>query len=309
MEQGREDHRLVPAAYLGVILIWTTTPLAIKWSAEGSHFLLGVTGRMAIGAVVCWALMAWRRSPLPRDSRALRAYLVCGLGIYGGMTFAYWGVQFIPSGWLSVIFGLTPIFTGLMARAWLGESLSSARLVGMALGLGGLALIYARGTAFGPGAGLGIAAIVAASLCQSSSAVWLKRLGAEVPVLTLTTLGVTLTALLEGLTWAVSGLGWPAQVTPRAAWSILYLGVGGSVVGFLLYFYVLKRVEATKVALITLVTPVAALLIGRLFNDEAISMQVAWGTAAILAGLLVFQFGSRLPWLLRPSPPESGKSN
>jgi drug/metabolite transporter (DMT)-like permease len=120
---------------------------------------------------------------------------------------------------------------------------------------------------------------------------------------------VTLTALLEGLTWAVSGLGWPAQVTPRAAWSILYLGVGGSVVGFLLYFYVLKRVEATKVALITLVTPVAALLIGRLFNDEPISMQVAWGTAAILAGLLVFQFCSRLPWLLRPSPPESGKSN
>ncbi|HLF97561.1 MAG TPA: EamA family transporter, partial [Methylococcaceae bacterium] len=40
----------VPLAYIGVILLWATTPLAIKWSGEGPGFLFGVTGRMAIGA-------------------------------------------------------------------------------------------------------------------------------------------------------------------------------------------------------------------------------------------------------------------
>ncbi len=43
----------VPLAYLGVIIIWSTTPLAIKWSNETGSFLFGVTGRMALGALLC----------------------------------------------------------------------------------------------------------------------------------------------------------------------------------------------------------------------------------------------------------------
>ncbi len=51
---------------------------------------------------------------------------------------------------------------------------------------------------------------------------------------------------------------------------MIYLGIGGSVIGFLLCFFVLKHVEATRVALITLVTPVSALLLGRYLNNEAL---------------------------------------
>jgi drug/metabolite transporter (DMT)-like permease len=293
---GRENagDLSVPAAYIGVILIWTTTPLAIKWSTEGSHFLFGVTGRMAIGALVCFALLAWRRGRLPIDAGALRAYLVCGLGIYGGMTFSFWGSQFIPSGWISVIFGLTPMFTGLMARLWIGEPLPPARLAGMSFGLLGLLVIYGGGAEFGEMAGAGIGAVVLASLCQSASAVWVKKLSVNVPILAMTAVGVTIAALLDGATWLVSGIGWPAEVTARAGLSILYLGIGGSVIGFLLYFYILKHVEATRVALITLVTPVLALLLGHFLNAEPLSRQVYAGTALILCGLLVFQLGGRV---------------
>lgn len=47
----------VPAAYLGVVLIWGTTPLAIKWSGEGVGYLFGVTGRMVIGVVLALVLV------------------------------------------------------------------------------------------------------------------------------------------------------------------------------------------------------------------------------------------------------------
>ena len=80
-----------------------------------------------------------------------------------------------------------------------------------------------------------------------------------------------------------------SQISPRAAWSILYLGVVGSVFGFALYFYVLRYLEATRVSLITLVTPVSALLLGHLLNQEPLGPRIWLGTAAILLGLLCCQ--------------------
>lgn len=79
--------------------------------------------------------MHWRRG-------ALLTYLAGGLGIWGAMTSVYWGAQHIPSGMVSVIFGLSPVVTALMAAIWLGERAQTPfRLLGMALGLIGLALI------------------------------------------------------------------------------------------------------------------------------------------------------------------------
>ena len=60
----------VPAAFLGVVLIWATTPLAIKWSSEGSGFLFGVASRMVLGVLVCLVLVALlsRRMRWHRDA-------------------------------------------------------------------------------------------------------------------------------------------------------------------------------------------------------------------------------------------------
>ena len=83
------------------------------------------------------------------------------------------------------------------------------------------------------------------------------------------------------------------SVPQRAAWSIVYLGLIGSVLGFALYYYVLKHVEATRVALIALVTPVIALLLGNYLNGEAIQAEAWIGTVAILSGLLLYEYGQK----------------
>jgi drug/metabolite transporter (DMT)-like permease len=69
---------------------------------------------------------------------------------------------------------------------------------------------------------------------------------------------------LFGLVWWFTDGQLPAMVPPRSGAAIVYLGVFGSVIGFALYYYVIKHLEASKVALITLVTPVIALLLGNL---------------------------------------------
>jgi drug/metabolite transporter (DMT)-like permease len=66
------------------------------------------------------------------------------------------------------------------------------------------------------------------------------------------------------------------------------------VIGFNLYFYVLKRVPASLVGVITLITPVLALLLGQGLNGEVIGTHVWLGTVAILLGLALFMWGGRL---------------
>ncbi len=300
----------VPASYIGVIIIWTTTPLAIKWSGEGSHFLFAVTARMFIAAVLSLVMLRATRTPLPWHKKARENYLVIGLGIYGAMTLVYWGAQFIPSGLISVIFGLGPITTGLLAALLLGErNLTPAKLLGMVLGLIGLAIVFGNGTTLDHQAGLGIAAILTAMLIHCTSAVWVKRIAADVTALASTAGGVTVATFLLQTTWIALDTRLPDQVTARALWSIVYLGLAGSVLGFSLYYYLLKHAEATKVALITLVTPVSALLLGSWLNGETITFGIVLGTTVILIGLMLFQFGEGcLRWLkhsaLKPSRSE-----
>ncbi|MDY6979273.1 MAG: EamA family transporter, partial [Pseudomonadota bacterium] len=73
----------VPTAYIGVVLIWSTTPLAIKWSGEGAGFLFGVAARMWLGALVCVVLLTLLSRGLPREPAALKSYLAGGIGVFG----------------------------------------------------------------------------------------------------------------------------------------------------------------------------------------------------------------------------------
>lgn len=297
----------VPLAYLTVVLIWSTTPLAIQWSALGAGFAFAVMARMLIGVCLALLLIAVWRVGLPLHRRARQSYLVGGLGTFGAMLCTYWGAQYVHSGLVSVLFGLTPLVTSLFAALWLEEkALRPAKLFGMGLGLAGLALIFASGHELaGPQAVMGIAALLLAVVLYSASMVGLKRIGDQSPPLA-TTAGTLLVAVpLFVLAWWLADGRLPEELPPRTGAAIAYLGVFGSVLGFSLYYYVIKHTEAGKVALITLVTPVMALLLGHLANGEAVETRVWLGSGLISLGLGVHQWPMLAGLLLRREAAEN----
>jgi drug/metabolite transporter (DMT)-like permease len=292
----------VPAAYLGIVLIWGTTPLAIKWSGEGVGYLFGVTGRMVIGVILALLVLRLIGQPLVWHKRARHTYLAAGLGIFIAMTAVYWASQFIPSGWVSVVFGLSPIFTGLMARIWLQEpGLDLQRFLAVLVALAGLGTIFSVGVDLGVGFVLGLCGVLISVITHCASAVWVKRIDAQLHGLVVTAGGLMVAVPLFLLSWFLQGQSWPVVIEQRALTSILYLGIVGSVLGFALYFYVLRHVETTKVALITLITPVIALLMGNWLNAEQVDVKVWFGTALIMLGLLGFELGGRIRTQLRSS--------
>lgn len=284
----------VPAAYIGVILIWSTTPLAIQWSGDEVGYLFGITSRMLLGVVAGLLVALLLSIRLPWHAAARRTYVAAGLGLFFAMTAVYWSSQFIPSGWMSVLFGLAPIVTGLMASLWLSEQgLTLSRLAGMLLGIAGLAIMLLGSTSLGPNAAYGIFGMLFSVVAYSASGVAVKRINADVPALATTIGGLVVCVPLLLLVYVGTGEPLPARVPTRALLAIVYLGVIGSVLGFALYYYVLRHVDTTRVALITVITPVLALMLGHLLNGEPLQTEALVGTAAILGGLLQFEYGQQ----------------
>ena len=292
----------IPAAFAGVVLIWSTTPLAIKWSSEGTGFLFGVSSRMTLGALLCILLLLALRQRFPLHKRAQKTYLAAGLGLYAAMLAVYWGAQYIPSGLVSVIFGLTPLVTGLLARQWLNnERFGIEQFLGSFAGIFGLAVIFDGSLRHEAIAIQGILGVLLSVFLHSLSAILVKRSGHDIPALALTTGGLSCAAPLYLLTWVfMDHATLPTEIPLKAALSIIYLSVFGSVIGFVLYFYILKRVHAGRVALVTLITPVIALFIGRTINAEPLTGQTLIGAAMILSGLGIYQW-REVRAALRPS--------
>jgi drug/metabolite transporter (DMT)-like permease len=284
----------IAIAYLCVVLLWATTPLAIKWSGEGPGFLFGVTGRMLIGVVCIGLVLLALKQPLPWHRQARVTYLAVALQVYGSMIAVYWAAQFIPSGWISVLFGLTPLITALLARFWLGQRTPSfSKLLSYLLGVGGLGLMFGSALTMGRNAALGIAAVILGSFLHSFSALWIKRTGAGLPALSQVAGGLLIALPAYLLTWGIFDGGWPERFTPTSVVSIVYLGMIATTAGFVLYYYLLTQLPAARVALITLISPVLALLLGHAANREPITADVLAGALAILAALVLHEFGDQ----------------
>ncbi|MDD2801636.1 MAG: DMT family transporter [Methylobacter sp.] len=284
----------VVLAYIFIVLLWSTTPLAIKWSAEGPGFLFGVTARMTIGAACTLMVLGLSQQRLIWHSKALQTYCAVALQIYGSMLVVYWAAQFIPSGWISVIFGLTPLMTALLVALWLAErSLTKGKVLSYILGIVGLIVMFGSALQLGHEAAMGICGVLVATFLQSFSAVWVKRIDAKLPALTQVTGGLLLSLPLYLLTWISFDGHWPTDL-PITSWaSIVYLGVIATTIGFALYYYLLIYLSATRVALITLISPVMALALGHFVNHEPLTVKVLIGSALILLALVSHEFFDR----------------
>lgn len=285
----------VALSYICIIILWATTPLAIKWSGDGPGFIFGAGSRMFIGALVMIILLIFRRKRLPSNKKAKQTYLAVAVQIYGAMLSVYWGAQFLPSGWISVIFGLSPFLTALFSTIWLKErSLSFCKLCAYFLGLYGLAIIFSSALQLNQQAAYGIIGVLTAVTLQTASAVWVKVIDAKLPAITQVTGGLLFALPAYIITWVViDNAQWPEQLTLINMASILYLGIIATTIGFALYYYLLIHLSATKVALIPLISPVLALYIGYTMNNEPLSLHIITGTAYILTALLIHEFADK----------------
>lgn len=285
----------VALAYACVVLIWATTPLGINWSNSTLSFAAAVALRMCLALAICWLALAVMRERLVQQRSDWKAFFAGAIGLYPNMLLVYWSAQFIPSGLMAVILGLYPFTAGLFTYFILKEWVfTPPRIVALVLAVTGLGVIHYEHLALGSDAIYGIMGMLGSTFLFGLSSVWLKASGAAVEPLRQSTGTLLLSTPFFILSWVVTGANIPAVIDVKSIVGVSYLAVAGSAIGGTLFFYVLKKCSMSSVSLITLMTPMMALTIGMLFNNETVTQLEFIGCIIILFSLAIYQGALRV---------------
>ena len=166
-----------------------------------------------------------------------------------------------------------------------------ASIAALCFSLLGLAVMFLESYHLGKTVLYGISAVTLATICYSVSLVAVKYIDAGISAASTMTGALLICAPLFLGIWYFTGGSYPTVIPFKAAASIIYLGVVASVIGFMLFYYLLQRLHPTRLSSITLITPCCALILGNVLNSEPITARIITGTIMVLIGLFMFEFG------------------
>jgi drug/metabolite transporter (DMT)-like permease len=289
--------------YLLLVIIWSSTWVAIKIGLEDCPPLLGAGIRFAAAGFVLLAFAAARGRSLRTDAWLAGILALMPFALAYGLV--YWGEQHIPSGLAAVLFGVLPLYTAFLGSVLLPDQPLRARLVvGILVAIGGLALAFAESADSGdPEMALaGAAALAIAPLGASVGNISLKLRAGELDAVSLNGWGMLGGGVLLLAASAVGESWGDAAWTAESVGSIAYLALVGSAVPFVALTVLLRHISAQATSFLAMLLPFGALIFGAAIYSEAITLRAVAGAALVAIGLLIAQAMPRRRGVLAEQP-------
>jgi drug/metabolite transporter (DMT)-like permease len=269
--------------------IWGSTWLFIKLGLADLPPLTFAGIRFVIACTILFFLIRIRHIRLP-EARVDWIFLaltgVLSFSLNYGLLF--WGEQYISSGLAALLQATIPAFGLIIAHFYLpGERITWVKIGGVILGICGVGMVFSNQLAVaGAKALAGCVALVLSSIFVAYSNVLVKARGKNLNPAILAA-GQMFFGLIPLLIIGIPLEGNPFRFhwTPMALVSLFYLAVVGSVIAFLLYYWLVHNMDVTKSMLIALVTPVVAVVLGMIVLNEELSWRTLLGGAMIMSGI------------------------
>ena len=278
------------AALIALGILWGSSFLWIKIALEEMGPFLLVAFRLLFGGLGLLTVLALLRPSLPRDWRPWGVLGLLGL-TNTALPFVLitWGEQFIDSGLTSVLNGTVPLFALIIAHFALeDERITLNRAIGLLLGFIGVVVLVAPGLSNGiQGSLLGQLAVLAAAVLYAASSVIAKKGLKNVPPMVQ---AATTVAVADVLAWgAAIGVERPIMLPdlPLTWVALVWLGLLGSCVAYLLYFYLIPEIGATRSTMVTYIIPVVGVALGVIFLNEQLSWTLVLGTLLVVSGIWI----------------------
>jgi drug/metabolite transporter (DMT)-like permease len=273
------------------VIIWSSGFVVAKYAFKSSDVLFFLSIRLFIAAGILAIITKLMKQSLRLSKSELLASLAIGVCLHAIYLGGVWQAiaEGSPSGIASVITSLQPVLVSLIAVRLLNESLSRRQVIGLFLGLAGVALVLAP--AFSRAGEMTVLALLLllTALSGSTSATLLqKKLGKSIPLLAGTTYQFLIAAVVLGLYSVATGrtsFEWNLESSLAMVWAVIVT----SIIAILLLLWMLTRGSAARVSsLLYLVPPTTAVQAFILFGEK-LNLQAIIGIAMTALGVALVQ--------------------
>jgi drug/metabolite transporter (DMT)-like permease len=284
--------RLTLIAFATFILFGGAAPIAVRFIYdEMAPFWSGVV-RFGVAALIFWALLLIRRVPLPRGQALLGAVLFGVLSFGLSFLLIYYGLIKTPTSLFQITAAIVPILTIFFAAAHRLEPLRKRGVAGGIIAALGIAIAVSGSLFSGVEVSLPhILAIVASSACFAEAGIVIKLFPPSHPFAT-NAVAMTVGALIMLVASLITGEMWSLPSSTSTWLALIFLILGATVVGFLLYLFALERWTASGVSYSFVLYPIVTVVLAAILIDETITLLFLGGAAVVLTGVTV---GALLP--------------
>lgn len=282
-------------AWIILCILWGTTWIFIKIGLDDLPPLTFASVRFILAVLILYVIIRVQKIPLPATAKEWRLIALTGVLQFSiNYSMVFWSEQYITSGLAAVLQAMITVFGLILAWIFLpNESITRLKVFAVILGIIGVAVIfYDQLQVQSLMAFMGCVGIVIGSYAAAQASILIKAKGGSLHPAALV-FGQMLCGLPLIIIYSLAVEGNPLKIqwTWRAVICVLYLTILGTIAAFWLYYWLLSKIESTKAMMISLVTPLIAVIIGAVTIGETLPPQTGLGGFLVIAsiGLIVFR--------------------
>lgn len=276
--------------WLLLCIVWGTTWIFIKLGLADLPPISFAALRFTVACLILLPILLFQKIQIPQGKKIWTIIIITGiLQFFFNYGLLFWGEQYITSGLAAVLQATIPAFGLILARIYVGESITGLKILSILLGLAGVAVIFREQLILnGQMAFLGSLAVVVGAFGAAYASVLTKAKGQSQHPASLVFWQMLVGQIplwLVGLT--VEGNPLNFRWTWQAVICVFFLAIIGSIVAFWLYYWLLSKIDVTKAMMIAFVTPLVAVFVGSFFGEKLYIQTLFGGILVLLSVLLI----------------------
>jgi drug/metabolite transporter (DMT)-like permease len=256
------------AGYVALCLIWGTTWLGIRMVVRDVPPFEALALRLLAAGVLLLGVALVQKRRWPTDGREWNAILILTLTIMAlPYALLFWAEQYVTSSMSAVLYSASPLAVSLITPAMMHRKVPRRAVYAMVMAFGGILILFYKNPSTNRMVIVGGAAVLASMLLTSWSIVYAKQRLHDVDSVVATGLQSLLGSIV--LLWAT----WALEAHRHAIWTktamigLAYLTILGSATAFVIYYWLLKKLQPYQISTISLIIPLVAVLAGLLAGE------------------------------------------
>jgi len=270
--------------------IWSASFLWIKLALDEIGPFTLVAFRVLFGVLFAGGAVFLQRKAWPRDWAGWFPFLLLGFTSVAIPFFLItWGELSIDSAVASILNATVPLFTIVIAHLFLqDDKMTVQRVIGLFIGFIGVVVLLSEDlTAGAHNSAIGQAAVILASIFYAASSVYARMKTQSAPGLVRGAAPLVSATVAMWMIAPVLESPFKIPQLPITWIAVLWLGVLGSGLALILWYYLLHEIGPTRTGMVTYIFPLGGVILGVIFLNEHLSWQLAVGALLIISSILV----------------------